>query len=82
MDPNEIEFIGESRTISIIPNFNSGTIHLLSGSVGPFKAGTALNVPLWLAISLKQQQKCRIICPDWMELEKLDEIKENEKSSR
>ncbi|KAF7989946.1 hypothetical protein HCN44_008620 [Aphidius gifuensis] len=82
MDPNEIEFINENRTISIIPNFNLGTIHLLSGSVGPFKAGATLNVPLWLAVSLKQQQKCRIMCPDWMELEKLETIKENEKLSR
>lgn len=82
MDPNEVEFIGENRRIGIIPNFNLGTIHLLSGSVGPFKAGATLNVPLWLAVSLKQQQKCRIMCPDWMKLENLETVRENEKLSR
>lgn len=82
MDPNEVEFIGEKQLVSVVPNFNFGQIHLISGSVGPFRAGLPVNVPIWLAINLQQQQKCRIICPDWMDPEKLDEIKENEKLSK
>lgn len=39
MDPDELEFIGEKTTIGIIPNFNSDPIHLISGTIGPFRAG-------------------------------------------
>lgn len=82
MDPEEIEFIGEKQPISIIPTFNNGVIHLISGDVGPFRASLPVKVPLWMAVNLKKQQKCKIQAPDWMEVEKLEEIKENEKQSR
>lgn len=39
MDPCELEFIGENELIGIIPNFTLDTIHLISGSIGPFRAG-------------------------------------------
>lgn len=40
MDPCELEFIGENTTIGIIPNFTvDAPIHLISGSIGPFRAG-------------------------------------------
>lgn len=40
MDPAELEFIGENETIGIIPNFTlDNAIHLISGSIGPFRAG-------------------------------------------
>lgn len=37
------------------------------------------SVPLWLAIHLRKQQKCRIVPPAWMDKDVLDEIKEAEK---
>lgn len=82
MDPYEVEFIGENRIISIIPNFTYDKIYLICGEFGPFRAGLPLNVPLWLAMMLKQKQKCRIVPPDWMELDTLENIKEEEKRSR
>ncbi|KAM3961304.1 DNA replication complex GINS protein PSF2-like protein [Aphomia sociella] len=82
MDPYEIEFIGENRIISIIPNFSYDKIYLICGEFGPFRAGLPLNVPLWLAIMLKQKQKCRVVPPEWMEVDKLENIKEEEKRSR
>lgn len=40
MDPDELEFIGENEPIGIIPNFTlDDAIHLISGSIGPFRAG-------------------------------------------
>lgn len=40
MDPCDLEFIGENESIGIIPNFTlDSAIHLISGSVGPFRAG-------------------------------------------
>ncbi|XP_055386420.1 probable DNA replication complex GINS protein PSF2 [Condylostylus longicornis] len=82
MEPCEIEFVGEQTEIGIIPNFNFDAIHLISGSIGPFRAGLPVKTPLWLAIHLRKQQKCRIVPPDWMELEILEELKEEEKRSR
>ncbi|TDG46575.1 hypothetical protein AWZ03_007013 [Drosophila navojoa] len=82
MDPSIIEFIGEKSMISIIPNFSNEPLHLVYGSVGPFRAGFPVFVPLWLATHLRKQQKCRIVPPEWMELETLEEIKEEEKRSK
>ena len=45
MDPAEIEFLAESATsIGIVPNFSEGTLYLLEGDVGPFRAGQPLQV--------------------------------------
>lgn len=81
MEPNEVEFMGEKELVEIVPNFNFDTIHLISGSIGPFKAGLPTKVPIWLAVSLKQQMKCRVIQQDWMEPNNLQEIVEQEKQS-
>ncbi|XP_046680728.1 probable DNA replication complex GINS protein PSF2 [Homalodisca vitripennis] len=83
MDPSEIEFLAERQNISIIPKFTSNNIlHLISGDIGPFRAGLPVVVPLWVAVNLRQRQKCRIVPPDWMNIERLLEKKEEEKSSR
>ncbi|XP_070502357.1 probable DNA replication complex GINS protein PSF2 [Chironomus tepperi] len=79
MDPEELEFIGERVSIGIIPNFNFDAIHLIAGTVGPFKAGLPLHIPLWLAIHLRKQQKCRIVPPSWMDRDILEDKKEEEK---
>jgi len=38
------------------------------GDIGPFSAGLPLEVPLWMAINLKQRQKARIRPPEWMDV--------------
>ncbi|XP_028142545.1 DNA replication complex GINS protein PSF2 [Diabrotica virgifera virgifera] len=81
MDPEEIEFLAEKEYITIIPTFNNAVIHLITGDVGPFRASIPTRVPLWMAVTLKQQQRCKIQPPDWMTVEKLEEIKEDEKQS-
>lgn len=82
MDPSIIEFIGEKCVVGVVPNFSFEPLHLISGSVGPFRAGMPTYVPLWLAIHLRKQQKCRIVPPNWMNLEFLEELKEQEKQSK
>ncbi|XP_026470032.1 probable DNA replication complex GINS protein PSF2 [Ctenocephalides felis] len=82
MDPAEVEFLAEKETIEVIPNFSFDPVHLISGSIGPFKAGLPLNVPLWLAVTLRQQQKCRFVTPEWMDVTLLEEVREEEKQSR
>lgn len=79
MDPDELEFMGENTMIGVIPNFQFDPIHLISGTIGPFRAGLPVHVPLWLAMHMRQQQKCRVVPPEWMERDILEEIKETEK---
>ena len=40
----------------------------LQGDLGPFNPGLPVQVPLWLAINLKQRQKCRLLPPEWMDV--------------
>ena len=82
MDPSEVEFMGEKQLVSIVPNFSCSQIHLISGSVGPFRAGLPLKVPIWLALNLKQQQKCQIVPQEWMDTEYLSDILAEEKNSK
>ena len=79
MDPAEIEFLAERHTVKIVPNFTSNILYLLEGDVGPFNAGLTLDVPIWLATDLRQRQKCRVLQPEWMDIEVLTEAKEKEK---
>lgn len=81
MDPSEVEFLAEKEIVTIIPNFKGDKLYLLSCDVGPFKPGIPTNVPIWVAINLKQRQKCRINPPDWLNVEKLSDFKDEENES-
>ena len=61
------QHIAEHTLIGIVPAFNSPPLQLLTGAVGPFRANLAIDVPLWLALSLRQSQRCRIECPTWLD---------------
>ncbi|XP_060607867.1 DNA replication complex GINS protein PSF2-like isoform X2 [Ruditapes philippinarum] len=52
------------------------------GDIGPFTAGLPIEVPLWMAVNLKQRQKARIRPPEWMDVEKLQEKKQEETDSK
>ncbi|XP_048825306.1 DNA replication complex GINS protein PSF2 [Brienomyrus brachyistius] len=79
MDPSEVEFLAEKEMVTIIPNFSLDKMYLIGGDLGPLNPGLPVNVPLWLALNLKQRQKCRIVPPEWMDVEKLEEIREQER---
>ncbi|NWH86253.1 PSF2 protein, partial [Aegithalos caudatus] len=52
---------------------------VFQGDLGPFNPGLPVEVPVWLAINLKQRQKCRLIPPEWMDVGKLEEIRDQER---
>ncbi|XP_069822418.1 DNA replication complex GINS protein PSF2 [Dendropsophus ebraccatus] len=79
METSEVEFLAEKQLVSIIPNFSLDKVYLIGGDIGPFNPGLPVQVPLWLAINLKQRQKCRIVPPEWMDVDKLEEIRDNER---
>jgi len=81
MDATEYEFLAENEKITILAKFTHPTLTLIQGDFGPFKAGNTIDVPLWLAVMLRQSDKCIIQTPSWMEVERLEECREEEKDS-
>ncbi|XP_049642753.1 DNA replication complex GINS protein PSF2 [Suncus etruscus] len=79
MDVAEVEFLAEKELVTVIPNFSLDKIYLIGGELGPFLPGLPLQVPLWLAVSLKQRQKCRLVPPEWMDVEKLEKVRDLER---
>ncbi|GAB6032161.1 DNA replication complex GINS protein PSF2 [Chamberlinius hualienensis] len=82
MNSSEVEFIAENSKMVIVPNFSHDILYLISGDVGPFVAGQPVEVPLWMAINLKQRHKCRLIVPDWMDVDVLEAKKQEELESK
>ncbi|XP_009881108.1 PREDICTED: DNA replication complex GINS protein PSF2-like [Charadrius vociferus] len=66
-------------SIIVTPPTPTGTTLSREGDLGPFNPGLPVEVPVWLAINLKQRQKCRLIPPEWMDVEKLEEIRDKER---
>lgn len=61
------DFLAEDALIEIVPKFvYASKLHLLCGEFGPFTPQVRTQVPIWLAISLRKQQKCEIIIPEWV----------------
>mmetsp|Transcript_17054 Transcript_17054/g.21810 ORF Transcript_17054/g.21810 Transcript_17054/m.21810 type:complete len:330 (+) Transcript_17054:46-1035(+) len=68
-------FLAGDETISIIPSFTyPETIGLISGQVGPFRAGMDTEVPLWMATMLRRRKLAKIIPPSWMDISVLKDV--------
>ena len=75
------EFFAEDTLISILPSFKHAQVHLIHGDFGPFTPSIPVQVPLWLALTLKKLHKCTIECPHWFEVDKLEETLRLERTS-
>jgi hypothetical protein len=72
---SELEFIAEQETnIKIVVNENIPKIELISHNIEPLVQGQAIEVPLWIALHLKKLKVCKIVMPEWMKIEKLEDI--------
>lgn len=81
MEPSEVEFLAEKEIVTVIPNFSENKIALISGDYGPFNPSMPVEVPLWLAVNLKQRQRCHIQPPQWLNVAVLSEKKHAETTS-
>ncbi|NXP12718.1 PSF2 protein, partial [Thinocorus orbignyianus] len=80
MEPAEAEFLAEKELVTIPSLLPYSPLQFVfQGDLGPFNPGLPVEVPVWLAINLKQRQKCRLIPPEWMDVEKLEEIRDRER---
>ena len=64
----------------IIPEFSSDAVTLLSGTFGPFQPAYPVAVPLWMAVLLKQRKRCRLVPPDWLHPDALEQTVQSERS--
>ncbi|EPY77000.1 DNA replication complex GINS protein PSF2 [Camelus ferus] len=79
MNSAEAEFLAEKELVTIIPDFSLDKIYLIGGDLGPFNPGLPVELPLWLAVNLKQRQKCRLAPPEWVDVEKLETMRDRER---
>jgi len=78
---SENEFLAEEYMISVVPFIAHPAFHFISGTFGPLQVDVEVKLPLWLAISLCQKKKCRIIIPDWLSVEFLQQKVIEERTS-
>jgi GINS complex subunit 2 len=65
-------YVTQKHHVTIVPLFSTiEPLHLLTGQFGPFKSNQVIDVPLWLALELKQQGKCRLSPPPWLDVTEL-----------
>jgi len=81
--PEELGFLASEETlVKISPHFSTDKIEFMSTTVGPFKAGRNVKVPLWLALFLHSSQSCAILPPKWLNVSTLKKIILNEKNEK
>ena len=71
----------EDTRVTIIPNFAHIKFDFISGECGPFEPGLPVEVPLWLALTLKRQLKCQVTTPKWLEIDELRSAIDAERES-
>ncbi|BFZ54869.1 DNA replication protein psf2 [Savitreella phatthalungensis] len=75
--PAELDFFAEQEPVRIIPRLQTPRMKLLSTSsrqakLGSLRVNRRVDVPLWLALLLKRQERCNILIPDWLLVEELE----------
>jgi GINS complex subunit 2 len=80
--PEELSLLAEEETfVDISPHFASEPMTFLSGTYGPFRAGMAIRVPLWLALLLNGNHMCTVHPPPWLTLSEVRKLVNEEKQN-
>lgn len=83
MNAERCEFIAGNSLIEVIPSISDDRpIHLISGDIGPFEAGVPCRIPVWTAILMKRQHNCKVVAPQWMDVDELKKILTSETESQ
>jgi GINS complex subunit 2 len=62
----EVAFLAEQELIFILPRYSMNGIELVGRNMKKLKALQRVQVPFWLALLLKKQNKCNIVIPEWL----------------
>lgn len=80
--PSEIFFLGEDEEIEILSLRKLTELQLIGLKTPKLDARRYSKVPLWLALLLKKQNRCKIVMPSWLEQSYLKEAYDEEVSAR
>ena len=69
----EVAFLAGDQQITIQARASLNALHLLDGDIDEISTMRQEQVPLWLALFLKRRGKCRIVAPDWLNPEALED---------
>ncbi|KAJ3376783.1 DNA replication complex GINS protein PSF2, partial [Lobulomyces angularis] len=64
----ELAFLAENELITVAPTVKLPILYLMGNNYGPFQPPLKEKVPIWLAILLRNRNKCRIVPPEWMKV--------------
>ncbi|OWB81794.1 hypothetical protein B5S33_g413 [[Candida] boidinii] len=76
--PSEINYLAENEPITILSRYSMSGTQLIGTKLPNLKPLQKYEVPLWLAMILKLQDKCNIITPEWLSIEFLKSKYEEE----
>lgn len=62
----EIAFLAEEELIDILPRYSMNKLELIGTNLGKLRPLQKTEVPLWIAVILKRQNKCSIMIPPWL----------------
>ncbi|KPI84144.1 hypothetical protein ABL78_6790 [Leptomonas seymouri] len=74
-------FMAMEVPATIIPRFSMDRVDCLGGSYGPFAPNYPVEVPLWLALYLRQTDTCSIQPPDYLRVDYLRDVIERERTN-
>ncbi|KIJ69975.1 hypothetical protein HYDPIDRAFT_78200 [Hydnomerulius pinastri MD-312] len=80
--PPELELIASEQLVEIVPLIAMEKTAFISGAYGPLRPPNKCRVPLWMATNLKLKKKCRIVPPEWLNVEFLQERLSKETSQQ
>ena len=78
----EVAFFAGDQQITIQARAPIPGLSLLDGDIEEISALRQAEVPLWLALFLKRRGKCRIVAPDWLAPEQLEETLAEERRNQ
>lgn len=64
----EIAFLAEEELVDILPRYSMNKLELIGRDLSKLKPLQKTEVPLWMAVILKRQNKCSIMIPSWLSM--------------
>lgn len=74
-------FVAMETPITIVPRFTLQRVDCLGGAYGPFEPNYPVDVPLWLAMHLRQTDTCTVDPPSYLTVPFLRGVLEREEAS-
>ncbi|CDK27612.1 unnamed protein product [Kuraishia capsulata CBS 1993] len=71
LTPGEVNFLAENEMITILPRYSLDKLQLIGTRIPALRPMKREQVPIWLAIILKNQDKCNIVMPQWLTVRQL-----------